>query len=303
MTLFKIKYYFGSLKTTLLLTVAFLVFLTGFAVSQLVIGHYSSSLLSGVIARAENIAHGLALEVTDMLLVNDLVSVQKMFDDQLKSESSIAYLFVLNNGKVLVHTFSDGIPVNLVNLNPPGTDTHATVVKFISQENKHYIDIGWPIFEGRSGTLRMGIMEAPYRDKVSHLKLKMTLITLGVLVVALIISYFLIRHLFYPLSTLTQTVKRIDKGNLDERIEVKGRAEVTRLARAYNAMLDRIRDYTTRLKEYTLRLERKHKELDRAHSQLVTTFSISRKINAHQPFSCEDTDFPGGVPQPCHGTF
>ena len=81
MNFLKNRIFFKSLKTTLLLTVALLVIFTGIVVSQLVIQNYSSSLLAEAIARAENIAHKLALDVTDKILINDLVAVQKILDD------------------------------------------------------------------------------------------------------------------------------------------------------------------------------------------------------------------------------
>ena len=272
--------FFKSLKTTLLLTVALLVVFTGIVVSQVVIRKYSSSLLAESIARAENIAHKLALDVTDKILINDLVAVQKILDDQLKSEPTVSYMFIINNKKVLVHTFSDGIPVNLVNINTSQNKMDKNVVKIVSEQKERFIDIRWPIFEGKAGMLRLGISEKFYRNKVKQLRLNMTLITLGVLMLSLFLSHFFISRLLQPLITLTNSVKNIDEEKLDARIEVSGRVEVTKLAIAYNAMLDRISDYTKKLKDYNLRLKQKNKDLDRAQSQLMTTFSISQKIAA-----------------------
>ncbi len=268
--------FFKSLKTTLLLTVALLVIFTGIVVSQLVIRNYSTTLLSGAIARAENIAHKLALDVTDKILINDLVAVQKIIDDQLQSESSVSYLFILSDQKVLVHTFSDGVPVNLINI-----DSHKNnIAKLISETNERFIDIRWPIFEEKAGVLRLGISEEPYRYKVKQLSLKMTLITFAVLIVSLVLSHLLISHLLKPLIKLTNSVKDIDEENLDMRLDVKGPLEVNKLVAAYNAMLGRIAGYTTKLQGYNQRLEQKNKDLDRAHNQMITTFSVSQKIAA-----------------------
>jgi len=271
---------FDSLKTSLLFTVAFLVVSTGIVVSQLVIQNYSTSLLSGAIARAENIAHKLSLDVTDKILINDLIAVQKMLDDQLLSEPSVSYLFVIKGKKVLVHTFPDGIPVNLVNLKPSRNKEEKNIIKVISDQKERFIDIQLPIFEGKAGVLRLGISEKPYRDKVNQLRIKMTLITFGVLIMSLSLSHLFISHLFQPLIALTNAVKNIDEDKLDSRIDVRGRSEVTKLAIAYNAMLERIQEYTTKLKESNLALKQKNKDLDRAHSQLITTFSIAQKITA-----------------------
>lgn len=273
------KTYVGSLKTVFLISVVIIVCLTGFAVSGSVMRYYTNSLLRLAAERANNIAHGVSLDIADKLLINDLVSVQKIFNDQMKSIPSISYFFIVNNDKVKIHTFLNGIPDNLIPLNRPENGKTVNIVKYISQDNDRFIDVHWPIFGGRVGILRMGFSEAAYRDKISKLKLEIGVVTLGILGMSLVIAYIWISHLFMPLSLLTESVNKIDENNLDVRIDIKGRAEVTRIVSAYNRMLDRIRGYTLKLTDYNTRLEKKHKELDKVHSQLVTTFSISRKIN------------------------
>ncbi len=186
--------FFKSLKTKLLLTVAFLVVFTGILVSQLVIRNYSTILLSEMIASAENIAHKLALDVADKILINDLVAVQKIFDDQLHSNPSIFYLFIISNQKVLVNTFSEGVPEKLIELNSirNNNKNNKNIAKLISENNERLIDIRWPIFKEKAGVLRMGLSEKPYRLQIKQLRLKMTLITFAVLVVSLFLSHLLI---------------------------------------------------------------------------------------------------------------
>ncbi len=272
--------FFESLKRTLLLTVALLVIFTGIVVSQLVIRNYSTTLLSGAIAQAENIAHKLALDVTDKILINDLVAVQKILDDQMHSESSVSYLFIINNKKVLVHTFPDGVPKSLIAIKSPKTDDNKNVTKLVSENNERFIDIQWPIFKEKAGILRLGISEEPYQFKVKQLSIKMTLITFAVLVVSLVLSHLLISHLIKPLIELTDTVKDIDEDNLNIRLDVKGPTEIKKLVAAYNAMISRIAEYTSKLKGYNQKLEQKNKDLDRVHNQMMTTFSVAQKIAA-----------------------
>ena len=272
--------FFESLKRTLLLTVALLVIFTGIVVSQLVIRNYSTTLLSSAIASAENIAHKLALDVTDKILINDLVAVQKILDDQMQSEPSVSYLFIINNKKVLVHTFPDGVPKNLIEIKSPKTDDNKSITKLVSEKNERFIDIQLPIFKKKAGILRLGISEGLYQYKVKQLSIKMTLITFAVLVVSLVLSHLLISHLIKPLIELTDTVKDIDEENLNIRLDVKGPAEIKKLVAAYNAMIGRIAGYTTKLKGYNQKLEQKNKDLDRVHNQMMTTFSVAQKIAA-----------------------
>jgi two-component system response regulator HydG len=269
---------FKSLRTTLFIAVSFLVVFTGIIVSQIVIKNYSDTLLSGIIARAENIAGKTALDVTDKILINDLVAVQKILDDQLQSEPALSYLFILNNGQVLVHTFSKSVPDSLIRANAGGSAKNR--VKLISEKNERFVDIQWPIFDGKAGLLRLGISESPQREKIRQLRIRMTMITGVVLTVLLLLGHLLISRLFHPLKVLTDTVNTINEKNLDRRLDVAGPDEINQLVTAYNGMLDRIAGHTVQLKQSNEELVRKNNHLDRVHDQMVTTFSVSRQIAA-----------------------
>ncbi|MCF8091586.1 MAG: sigma 54-interacting transcriptional regulator [Desulfotignum sp.] len=269
---------FNSLRTLIFFAVALLVILTGTIVSQIVIKNYSTTLLAGAAAKGENLAHKLALDVTDKILINDLVAVQKILDDQMKSDPAISYLFVKNSGQVLVHTFPDGVPRNLIFANAKKPVKNR--VNLVSQTHERFIDIQWPIFEGRAGVVRLGISEAPFRSRIKQLGIRMTLITAGVLAVVLVLSHLLISRLIRPLMVLTDTVKSIDENKLDTRLNFSGPSEVVKLAAAYNTMLEKIAGYTGQLKRSNEKLAQKNQHLDRVHRQMITTFSVSRQIAA-----------------------
>ena len=67
--------------------------------------------------------------------------------------------------------------------------------------------------------------------------------------------------------------QKIDKGELDIVVDVKGQDEVGTLAASFNQMV-------TRLKDYTLRLEQKAKELERSHNQTRTFCEIVSELGA-----------------------
>jgi DNA-binding NtrC family response regulator/HAMP domain-containing protein len=246
---------------------------------------YNDSLLEGAVAQAENIAHKLALDAADKVLINDLVALQKILDDQMATNSAIAYLFVVRNGRVLNHTFKKGVPVQLVNANAPRNPQSGHLEKIISEQQERYLDIAWPIFEGKAGTLRLGLSETYYQQQVSTLWVQMSIITIGVLLVALLACGLLIHQLLRPFLKLKDTAEKIAAGDLDIDMDVRGRAEVTQLAASFNRMLARLKDYMRRLKETNRQLESKNLALDRAHQQLCTSFEISQQIAALPDFN------------------
>ena len=154
---------------------------SGLLISLLVTQRYSDSLLAAVTGQAESLAHAVALESVERILINDLVSLQKMLDHQMRSNQSLAYLFVVRDGRVLAHTFSKGIPAQLIDANQASSEDEGHLQRIASSDGEHVFDIAWPIFSGRAGVLRLGFSEKPFREQVNRLWLQMSLVTLGIL--------------------------------------------------------------------------------------------------------------------------
>lgn len=267
-----------TLKRSIMLAVALLIVASATGISQIVAHRYGQSLVRAATTRAENIAHNLALIAADKVLINDLVALQKLLDDQMAAESGLVYLFVSKGGSVITHTFGDGMPVRLIDANLPLHPNSGHLEKLITQDGEHILDVAWPIFDGKAGILRLGLSEEPLRRQVADLWLRMSLTTGVIVLISLFVSHLLINRLTRPLVRLTRAAEEIDAGTLDSQVDIEGREEITKLARAFNGMLLRIQTYTKQLKEYNVRLERKNLELDRAHRQLQTSFSISQKL-------------------------
>lgn len=269
-----------SLRKKLFLTVSVLIIASGGIISQLVTHRYSDSLFQGAVAQAENIAHSLALDATDKILINDLVALQKLLDDQLQSHIAIAYIFITRDGGVLIHTFSNRVPEKLLRANAPAGKSFGHLEKIISNKGERYLDIAWPIFTGKAGVLRLGYSEMPYRQQVARLWIQMSGATLSILLISLFMCHLFIKRITRPLTTLAKAVEKIDEGHLDMSVDVRGHDEIGILATSFNNMLIRIRGYTRRLEEYTGKLEEKNLELDRAHRQTRTSFTIAQEIGA-----------------------
>jgi len=263
-----------------MLTTALLVILSGLIISQIVTHRYSTTLFQVAAAQGENIAHSLALDSADKILINDLVSLQNLIDDRKRSNSKIAYLFVVRDNRILTHTFSNGVPIELINANVPGNNHQGHLKKIISNTNDRYMDFAWPIFEGKAGVLRLGLSEKPFRSQINQLWLQMSIITFFVLIVALVAAHLLVKHMTQPLIYLTEQVEKIDEGYMDVNIEVNDHGEIGRLGASFKQMLARIQNYTLRMTEYAHRLEEKNRQLNRAHRQTRISFEIAKEVGA-----------------------
>ncbi|MGD9040019.1 MAG: hypothetical protein PVH82_10315, partial [Desulfobacteraceae bacterium] len=139
---------FQSLKSKFLVLVCALVISSGLLISMLVSHRYSSSLLEAMSAQARNVAHAMALEALDKILINDLVALQKMLDSHMQSHSNISYLFVERDGQILAHTFKNGIPNGLLKANKIETGEPMRFQKIVATNGDHFLDIAWRVFEG-----------------------------------------------------------------------------------------------------------------------------------------------------------
>lgn len=262
-----------SLKGKLLLTVSALVIGSGLVISLLVNKRYSDSLFESMRAQAENVAHAVALQAADKILINDLVGLQKMLDHHLDSNSAIDYIFILRDDQILAHTFPKGIPTGLVHANIVTSGNMAHFQKIASTTGEHYLDIAWPIFGGKAGVLRLGLSQSPYSRRVTRLWLQMTGLTLGILLLALAGTLLFVKRITSPLTALSRATRRVENGELGVRVQVRGRDEVGRLSTSFNHMVGHMEEYTRKLEEQAM-------ELKRAYNQTRTFCGIVQEIGA-----------------------
>jgi DNA-binding NtrC family response regulator/HAMP domain-containing protein len=262
-----------SLKGKLILAVASLVIGSGLLISLLASERQRANLLETMIAQGENIAQAVALETADKVLTNDRVGLQKMLEYQLRGHNALGYLFIERGEEILAHTFAAEIPIGLLKANALTSDDQRRIQKIASTEGDHYLDIAWPVFEGKAGVLRLGLSEKPYRAEVKKLWLEMGLLTVGILFLSLVATLFFVRRITGPLSALAKATQQIDRGETGVRVAVSGGDEVGRLASSFNRMAARIEGYTKTL-------ETKAFELERANQQTQTFCDVVREIGA-----------------------
>ncbi len=264
-----------SLRSKLVMSVSALVIGSGLVISLVETNRFSKTLHESAISRGEFLSQELALEATNIILINDLIALRTLLNNHLLSNPSLAYLFIVKENKILAHTFTEGIPRNLIGINIPQSNEKGNFKRISTNNGESYLDIAWPIFSGRAGVLRIGLSEKPYKSEIAKLWLRMTAITLGILLLALSICFFFIKRITRPLSALAEAAEKLTEniagGTLELSLEPAGRDEVGRLTTAINRMLDRIR-------EYTRRLEKNAQEVDRAHQQTKNSFEIIKKI-------------------------
>ncbi|MBW2205881.1 MAG: HAMP domain-containing protein, partial [Deltaproteobacteria bacterium] len=264
---------FQSLKSKLLLSVSALVIFSVLIVSLLIIQRYSRSLRDTMVAQSENHAHAMALAAADMVLINDLVALQRFLDMQKKTHSDISYAFIHRDGLVLAHTFKHGIPQGLMEANAISNADLFHLKRIGSTEGEHFLDIALPIFQGKAGTLRLGLSEAKYREQMTRVWLQIGLLTFAILAVAIMGALFFIKRITRPLAALVEATQKVDRGEHNVKVPVESQDEIGKLAVSFNHMITRIENYTGQLEEQA-------HELERSYNQTRTFCGIVQEIGA-----------------------
>ncbi|UCH51866.1 MAG: cache domain-containing protein [Chloroflexota bacterium] len=101
------------------------------------------------------------------------------------------------------------------------------------------------------GILYVGILEQKFTDMRNRAILDFLAITVAGMVVALVISYFLVRSVLNPIGELVYASHQWAKGHLDYRISTTRKDEMAELAETFNIMASSLEDRDEQLKEYT----------------------------------------------------
>jgi len=92
-------------------------------------------------------------------------------------------------------------------------------------------------------------------------------ISIGFSILAAIALYFILRSIFKPLAIVAEASRSIADGQYQERIEVKGKHEVAKVASAFNQMADQVEGHIKLLEEES---ERKQQFVDNFAHEIRT---------------------------------
>ena len=108
------------------------------------------------------------------------------------------------------------------------------------------------------------------------------------LLTALVVSYFLARHLAEPVLELRRGAAKLARGDLSTRIAVRTGDEIEALATEFNHMADQLQDYTTGLERKVAEKTRELEAANRHKSEFLANMSheLRTPLNAVIGFSC-----------------
>jgi PAS domain-containing protein len=204
-------------KTSLSIIAILLVF--GIGLSLIMSKWVSQALLNENRMRGISNAVNLSARVVEPLLSEDLLELKNLVDELSRTDKDVTYTFILDrSGKPLVHTFSGGFPIELIQANAvqEGEVYH---IQLLSTGGELINDFAVPVLIGKArlGTVRIGMSHTRVQEVVREILWTIVLtIGIGILIVGFV-STALARTVTRKIQVLHHAAEEIIKGNLDVR--------------------------------------------------------------------------------------
>ena len=137
--------------------------------------------------------------------------------------------------------------------------------------NDWYISAYEPIVDShgaRVGMLYVGFLEAPFRAAKVNSVLTITLLFLLITILSVPLFLRWAGHIFRPLEKMTQTIARVEAGDMNARnLPAGDSGEIAQVASHLDTLLDRIQERDRQLREWAESLEQKVDERTRDLSE------------------------------------
>lgn len=182
------------------------------------------------------IAHVVARQAVDPILLNDLVSLNDLV--QAPIEPGVEYCLIVREGRVLASSLE--LPPGLVSLRAPGEDDPLVV----RSGERLVLDVAEPILNGQLGWVRLGLDMGALDAARRTLARRLGILALLVIAAGLVAAFVAGRRVVRPLDALLEAADRFDPaaGVRAADVRFRGSDEIAVLADRFNRMMRRLED-------------------------------------------------------------
>lgn len=232
-----------SVRTKIMGIVLALTIMLGLGVTWQVRSVMQRVFMSELENRGVSVAGDLAARSVDPILLNDTYALYQLLTETVANHPDTLYAFVIDSSDhVLAHTFGDsGFPVALLDptLTSQATRHVGSEVTYLVYTSEAGVvhEFSAPIFDGRAGTIRVGLTETRLTGIINAVTGQMLFTTLAVAVVGIMAAILLTWLLTRPILDLVAATRQIGQGNLAARAPHWADDEIGALADAFNQMV------------------------------------------------------------------
>ncbi|MEN8262737.1 MAG: ATP-binding protein [Nitrospirota bacterium] len=198
--------------------------------------------------KAVSIAGNLSDRIADNVLLKDYNQITKAFDEVLKKEKDLEYIFVTNEeGNIFAHTFSEGTPPDILTWNPLEKET--VNIQLLDTEKGYIRDVAIRVFQQTGSELHIGIREDGLRQTLTKTRYITLPIIIGVILMGIIVSFIFSRLITKPLNKFIEFTKVLGRGEFGQRVDVQYGDEIGYLARNFNRLSMQLKTAQEKMEE------------------------------------------------------
>ncbi len=223
------------------------------------------------------ISRNFVSKISDDILHDDKLFVQKDIEELSSIDNSISYVFVIDkNGKVISHNFKGDFPRGLISANSISINKRFNIRMIFDSFNKNiYRDIAWPLMDGELGVLRIGFSEKKIKYKVNKIVLILEGMVLLFLLIGFFSSFFISKFVIKPVSKIVNGFKNFDLDTPPAPIMINTGDEIENLSERFNEMAERLHREHCELKDINQKLI----QIEKFSSIGTISASIAHEIN------------------------
>lgn len=186
--------------------------------------------------RGIDISNNLATQSRDLILTDNRFALYELLRSVSTTDEDIIYIFVLDtSGEVLVHSFEEGFPLDLLDKNQVREDEPYNV-QALRSNDVIIQDVAVPVLGGKAGVIRLGMSEASISTEVNKHISVISAWVLMVIMLALSVAYAWTSFLTKPISQLAEAVRAIGRGDFRWIAPVWAKDEIGSLGSSFNEM-------------------------------------------------------------------
>ena len=208
-------------------------------------------------------------KAVDPIVYEDVVSLYDIVNDMVRSDSSIAYIFITDEkGKVIAKTFETNVPPSLLTVNRLNHGKYN--IELLNAKNYRYRtirDIAFPILGGRIGTVRLGLIEDSIRSEIKKATNSLLLMILLFLSIGLAGAFGFSYLITSPIHSIGEQAQNVNLESLDTGIKVPEYPRYKKLFHIYFS--DELDLLVAKFNEMLIRLKRNYAELRKTRNSFV----------------------------------
>ncbi|MEJ2556016.1 MAG: GAF domain-containing protein [Anaerolineae bacterium] len=250
-----------SVRTKILGIVLALVLVLGTGVTLQVRSTVRAALSHELNDRGVSITRDVAARSVDMLLTRDLYGVYQLLQDTLANNDDVRYAFIVSpQGEILVHTFGDRFPLDLVGVNrvDAGERYH---LRRIATEDGVIWDFAVPVFSGQAGVARVGLSEQSMQTTLADVTRQLMVTTGVVSLVGVAAAMFLTWLITRPVLDLVEVTWAVARGDLSHQAPHWADDEIGLLSDSLNAMIGDLESTRAESEAFNAELLHRNREL------------------------------------------